>query len=341
MISSLITYAPPEAPAAPAIEPASQSTIAHYDNPVRRGPILLALHGRESSRAAISTTQLLSDRLGLDVRIVTVTGPVMKYAAPLDIMPDPRTRHHEFDLAHEKVIRGALRRALGHDDTWPIAVRHGQPAREIVRAAEEIDATMVIVDAAPRRGIRRTVAGVRAIEVLRRAQCPVLAVSEPLSTLPQSVVAAVDFSPASIRAVHAALLLIDEGATLTLAHVPLPLYLDHPYRDRSGALIGGDVEKLLGRVQAEIRQFASPRLVVQTRVLDGGTVEAIATLAKMQGADLIVAGTHGPKRIERFFVGSTAASLLHLAPCAVLISPAPAAGERVRLDLQMSDTTVA
>ena len=55
---------------------------------------------------------------------------------------------------------------------------------------------------------------------------------------------------------------------------------------------------------------------------------------------MIVAGTHGPNRLERLFVGSTAASLLHVSPCAVLIAPAPPPAERVRLELGMSDTTV-
>ena len=53
-----------------------------------------------------------------------------------------------------------------------------------------------------------------------------------------------------------------------------------------------------------------------------------------------VAGTHGPNRLERRFVGSTAVSLTHLSPCAVLVAPVPPPAERIRLELEMLDTTV-
>jgi len=65
--------------AAPA---SSASTIT---NPVRRGPILLALHGATSSPAAITIAQVIAARLGLDVHVVSVTAAEPRYPSPLDI----------------------------------------------------------------------------------------------------------------------------------------------------------------------------------------------------------------------------------------------------------------
>jgi nucleotide-binding universal stress UspA family protein len=340
MTTTSITFDPPNA-AVEVAEPDVLSPAQDIErNPLRRGPILVALHGRESSNAAVFAAEQISQRLGLELRVVGVVGPEMRYAAPLDIMPDPRTRSREADAAQEQLLRRALHKSTGRDVGWKIELRHGHPASEIARAAEAIDATMIIVDAAPRHGIRHTVAGARALDILRRSRCPVLSVSAPFAALAGSIVAAIDFSPASIRAAQAALLLAADNATLTLVHFPMPLYPERPYRDRTGALIGADVAKAFERLRAEFLPYSPPGLVMQMRVLQGSIVSGIVAQVESLHADVIAVGTHGPKRIERLFVGSSAASLLHLAPCAVLASPAPSAVEWARLELRISDTTV-
>jgi universal stress protein E len=302
----------------------STSTIV---NPVRRGPILLALHGATSSPAAISTAQLIANRLGLDVEVVSVTAAEQTIPSPLDIMPEPRRSRRERNEHHEGVMRSALRHALVIDPTWSVSVRHGPPAREVALQAQAIDATMIIVNSTPGAGILRTTAGIFATELARRCTCPVLAVTSPLPTLPQRIVAAVDFSPASIRAVQAAALVADDHAVVTLLHMPVPIRFSRPHLDQTGAPIGADVTSLFDRLEAEILPYAPEGITVQRVVADGSTPSAILDRARAESADLIVAGTHGPNLLERFFVGSTAVTLLHLSSCAVLIAPAPASGE--------------
>lgn len=50
----------------------------------------------------------------------------------------------------------------------------GDPAREIVRMAESVEADLIIVGTHGRRGIRRLLLGSVAEHVMRRASCPVL-----------------------------------------------------------------------------------------------------------------------------------------------------------------------
>ena len=332
-----LTQVEPTAATAPAPVSSMESAAV---NPVRRGPIVLALHGSTSSPAAISSAQLIAARLGLSVEGVSVTPAEPGYASPMDIMADPHRSPFLTDTEHEREIHGALRQALLTDPGWRISVRHGPPAREVARAAQALDATMIIVNATSTAGLLRTMAGIFATEVARRSTCPVLAVTAPLAAPPRSIVAAVDFSPASIRAVQAAVLVADERAVLTLLHVPVPVTLAHARMKSSGAPIAGDATSLFNRLEAEIRPYAPESLTVQHMVADGSPSSAILERAQMQSADMIVAGTHGPNRLERLFVGSTAVSLLHLAPCATIIAPAPPPAERVRLQLGMSDTTV-
>lgn len=327
-------------PAAATAPASASSTGSTSLNPVRRGPIVLALHGPTSSPAAISSAQLIAARLGLDVEIVSVTPSEPGYPSPMDIMPDPHRSAFVTDAEHEREIRSVLRQALLADPGWRISVRHGHPAREVARAAQALDATMIIVNATSPAGMLRTMAGIFVTEVARRTTCPVLAVTATLPTPPRSIVAAVDFSPASIRAVQAAVLIADERAMVTLLHVPALVSFPSSRRDSAGAPIGADVTSLFNRLEAEIRPYAPESLTVQHVVSDGSPSSALLERARLQSADMVVAGTHGPNRLERLFVGSTAVSLLHLSPCAVLIAPAPPPAERIRLELGMSDTTM-
>ena len=228
----------PSAPT-PSLTASTRPTIV---NPVRRGPILLALRGPTSSTAAISSAQLLASRLGLPVEVVSVTPAEPAYAEALDILPDHRDFARINDAEHERGMRGAIGNALGTDPGWHVSVRHGQPAREVARAAQALDATMIIVNSTSPAGIVRTIAGIFTTEVARHSTCPVLAVTAPLTKPPRNIVAAVDFSPASIRAAQAAAMIADEGAVLSLLHVPAPVRFARSLVDPSGAPIGADLQ---------------------------------------------------------------------------------------------------
>jgi nucleotide-binding universal stress UspA family protein len=318
-----------------ALEP---SPGIHAVNPVRRGPLLVAMHGRTSSPGAIVTAQLLATRLGLEVQIVSVAPAEQVYPAPLDILRD--YGGVSADEFHTNEIREAIRQALSIDQKWPITLRHGRVAHEVTRVARALDASLIIVNSTPATGILRTMAGTLAAELARRSPCPVLAVTDPPTSLPRRIIAAMDFSAASIHAVQAALLLADAHAALTLVHAPLPLQFDQERVKRTGAPIGPDAPTLFPRVEAEIRRYAPTSITIQHTLADGNPSSAVLDQARRQGADLIVAGTHGLNRFELFFVGSTAVSLLHHAPCAVLIAPVPPPPERIRLELGMSDVSM-
>ena len=60
-------------------------------------------------------------------------------------------------------------------------------------------------------------------------------------------------------------------------------------------------------------------MTISTEVLFGSPDSRIVETAEQWHADLIVIGSHGYSRWERLLLGSVSDSVLHHAPCSVLV----------------------
>jgi nucleotide-binding universal stress UspA family protein len=144
----------------------------------------------------------------------------------------------------------------------------------------------------------------------------------------------VDFSPASIRATQAALLLAADDAKVTLIHV-VPdetLGLDRHVR------MADQTRALFERLRAQLAPFTPARATLDSREMQGEVIQQLLEGVDSLGAELLAVGTEGPGFVERMFLGSTAASALHLARCTVLASPAPAPAEAIDIQLHLQGT---
>lgn len=70
--------------------------------------------------------------------------------------------------------------------------------------------------------------------------------------------------------------------------------------------------------------FTDKNLVVSTDVLFGSPDSRIVETAEEMHPDLIVVGSHGYSRWERLLLGSVSDSVVHHAPCSVLVVRTPA-----------------
>ena len=68
-----------------------------------------------------------------------------------------------------------------------------------------------------------------------------------------------------------------------------------------------------------VNQFREKGMQAEGISLEGEPADAIVEHAKAWSADLIVVGSHGRTRMERFLTGSVATSVVKDAPCSVLI----------------------
>jgi nucleotide-binding universal stress UspA family protein len=296
-------------------------------NPARRGPVLLACDGPGQSSAPVVAARLIADRLGLPLEVVTVLEPEVVYGVALGGMPiflpdvEDARRARRLDAVHNYIARFS-----GGAAPPPLHVRFGAVADEIATVARERAATVVIVGASPHQRLNRIIGGERAVQVLRSSPCPVLSVPPGFTALPRRIVVGVDFAPASVRAAQAALLMLAEGGTLVLVHTLPPSLADVLVRDPGGVNPVDAVRAMFSLLRRELRPWVPEHATIETCVKTDDPTEGIVSAAASLDADLVAVGTHGPRMLERLFVGSVASGVVHAAAQAVLAVPPPCRG---------------
>ncbi len=214
-------------------------------------------------------------------------------------------------------------------------LRIGKPEKEIVAAAEELRADLIVIATHGRSGFQRLKLGSRTEKVIREAHCPVLVVRErmrdPIKTAAEGIVlqrilVPVDFSEcAKEGARYASVFATAVGADLLLAHViRLPAHLSSesegppkPWPTGLKAMV------LEAENQLDSLQNSLPLLGIsaETQVEVGIPADALAHLSSRPDIDLIITSTHGWTGLRRALLGSVAAELTRSAKCPVLIVP--------------------
>lgn len=81
-----------------------------------------------------------------------------------------------------------------------------------------------------------------------------------------------------------------------------------------------NAERVLSETEATIRTMTGDAQVqVSKELLVGSPESRIVETAEEMGADLIIVGSHGYNRWERLLLGSVSDSVVHHAPCSVLV----------------------
>jgi nucleotide-binding universal stress UspA family protein len=132
-----------------------------------------------------------------------------------------------------------------------------------------------------------------------------------------------DFSACADHALaHAIGLATTLQARLTLLHVTyLPLVMEvnsAPYQ----AEIEADARRAL---ETCLKRVHDAGVEGSIALVFGVPWREIIAMAKTQGVDLIIMGTHGRTGFEQLFLGSVAERVVRLAPCPVLVTPSPTA----------------
>lgn len=141
-----------------------------------------------------------------------------------------------------------------------------------------------------------------------------------MAQLPKVVLAAVDFSDASARAVeHAALIAACAKGRVVLVHV-VNVAPPAVGVDMTGMAPTLDVEgemRAAREAMPRFEQLAGPGAEVLVRV--GSPQDEILRAARETGAEMLVMGTHGRRGLARMLVGSVAEAVARRAAVPVVL----------------------
>jgi nucleotide-binding universal stress UspA family protein len=306
---------------------------------MRRGPVVLATDGTARDGAAVVAAQLIASRLDLPLEVVTVLEPTPIISAPdVVIISDPAIDEARRQACATTVADYVCRFAGGAPPRR-VHVRFGGVAAEVSRFAREVSATMVVLGSAPHRRFRHMASGDRAAQVLHSARCPILSVPPSFTELPHTIIAALDFAPASVRAAQAALLVVADGGTVVLTHALAPLVHPAALSNVPENDPGAEAHALFDRVREELAPFVPPNVSLETRLITDDPTRGIISSATHAGAALIAVGTHGGNFFSRILLGSVAETVVHYATQAVLVSPPPSPAEGVELWRRVTGVT--
>jgi nucleotide-binding universal stress UspA family protein len=298
------------------------------------GPLLVATTGQQAT-AVITAARLLAVRLGREPYVIAVNELVPIYPEGVVAEPYPPSVFSERRRRLLDDVTRALRTAYDGDPSWPVEIVEGQPARVIADLARARHACMIVLGIGRHSPMDRIFGSETALQVIRLASRPVLAVAPTFARLPQRAVVAVDFSPASVRAAEEALALLGEGGTLTLVHVRPhdgdPRWLGDA---ALGATHGQRSAELFERLVAALD--APAQVVVEQVVLVGDPAAEVLAFAEREGADLIATGSSGLGFFDRLVVGSVTTRILRRSSVSLLVVPRPSAAEIERIERQLS-----
>jgi nucleotide-binding universal stress UspA family protein len=207
-------------------------------------------------------------------------------------------------------------------------IRNGNPAEEIIQAAEEQGVDLVVLGSHGTTGIGRFLLGSVSDRVLSHAPCSVLIVRAPAAPQPAAtagrprwrILLAHDSSKVSSKALSlCASLPLDDSVQVTAVRV-MPLVT--AYRQ--------DIQQHLNTIWQQKKQAARASLEEAVQALHWSTPHVAAELreaadvsaeildmAEQSGIDLIMLGCKGRSAIQRFLLGSKTNRIARYAQCSV------------------------
>lgn len=272
------------------------------------------------SQRALRRAGLLAAQIGADLTLVTVIDD----DRPPNIVEIERAEADKFlneQIASLTELRGVSCRAV---------TATGEAFEGILRVAKEVSCDLIVMGSHRKQVLLDVFIGTTIERVIRTGVYPVLMVNTPAEKPYDRVVAAVDLSPASARAVKAAraLHLID-NADVTLLHAfDAPAVDKMSLADASKVEIDAYVGDMQEQASAELSAFREEHGLTDAtwrpRIMEGGAYENIKRVATRERPDLMIIGTHGRSALVKALIGSVAEEILRSLDVDILaVPPAP------------------
>ena len=308
----------------------SRPSTSFFKDPLRLTSIVAPLDLSAESLRALDFALPLARRFGARLHYLHVYEGANQFAtiatSPL-LWPEAEARRH---LADEVELNFGTR-----PPKEDCHLRIGNPAREIVATAEQLNADLIVMAAHGKGGLRHLLLGSTAEKIIRSANCPILIVREasrgPVQTshegiVLQKILVPVDFSDCALEgARYASVFATAVGADLLLMHVVRPH--SHQVTESKGMPQHWTKELKESVLDAEDKLDVLVNFLpligirAETAVEVGVPAEQLTLASARAGIDLVILSTHGYSGLRHALLGSVAEELSREAGCPVLVLP--------------------
>jgi nucleotide-binding universal stress UspA family protein len=265
--------------------------------------ILVATDTSEFSAGALRVAMALVKKCGGKLTVMTMVKTNPEYGS---IAPELERQAEVAAREHLDTVREAARTQGLEIDTL---VRRGDtPDTEIVVAAEDINADLIVMGRRGRRGLARFMVGDAVVKVIGHAHCSVLVVPKAADMWHRRILVATDGSRYSDAAATSAAKVAKVcGLPVTVVSATSPSHNEARIREAHDAV-------------ARLAKFYTDDGVsADTRVPQGRPDEAVIVTAREVGADLIVTGTHGRTGLQKLLMGSVVERIIGQTESPILV----------------------
>lgn len=276
---------------------------------------LVAVDGSKHAEQALHAVSNFS--LGCRIVLLHAVDPARAYPVVGIDVPVFPTQSFEQEL--RRAGEGILERAkhevesLGFQTTTQCPFEY--PAEAILSAAEAEKVDLIVMGARGLGTIEEWTMGSVSHQVLPHATCPVLVVRAPVSRFGRVLVAVETGADVErMVAFLASRVFRDPPELEIVAALPESSGL---YSDADSA--NAHYRKPTEAIQELARRVSALGYRARSTALKGAAGEVIAREAAERKIDLILIGSRGRSAWSRFFLGSVGHSILHRAPCPVLV----------------------
>lgn len=210
-----------------------------------------------------------------------------------------------------------------------VVVRTGDPHQELVAAADEREADLIVLGAHRRRLLLDAFMGTTAERLLRVNTRPVLIVHNEPTARYRRVLAATDLSESSARALRSAKelgLLAGQTTLVHVFHAGAKGKLQQVGVDPAAHIEAARAEAAAA-VEAFLKRIGLPELGPRVLLREGPAAHEIHSVVTELKPDLLVLGTKGLTGLKRAALGSVTEALIRAVPCDVLAVPPPSNDE--------------
>ena len=280
--------------------------------------ILVCAHHSASTGEALSTAKALAVRSGADVSLLTVFEPRVPLPNVAGKQGSARCEERDRGAAAEliRAVRSEERERFDGHVAWPVHLEVGDAVKVITEHALRVNADLLVVGLGSRDLLVRQSSVAMPVCLSRYTNVPLLAAAPMLTALPQGVVLLVDRESPDLPMIRAALRCIEPAALVwVVIHSGTTAHSGDGVKRDKNTLAG--ILKMIRREAATV----SKGIVVRGLYRSGDPADAVLSLAREVGADLIVTPVHGAAGTIRSLVPNVADRLLLTAPCSVLVVP--------------------